>query len=289
MTQQPSPNSRPLGGPSPRLVAPEGTVDCHMHIFPEGHAAQAGGPPIAELATVEDYAAVQAWLGVTRAVVVQSNAHQFDDAGLVETLGRMDPGTARGVASVAPGTDIATLRRLDDAGVRGARIMDFPGGAVKVAQAKEVEEMVRDLGWSLIVQFNGNDTDAHLPILDSLECDYTIDHVGKFIPPVPADDRRVDAILRLLDKGNAWVKISAPYETSLMGGPDYADVGAIAKRMIAHAPERTLWASNWPHVGVSRDAYPDDVPLLDLLLDWATPEQRQLMLVDNPQRLYFER
>ena len=52
------------------------------------------------------------------------------------------------------------------------------------------------------------------------------------------------------------------------------------------APDRMLWASNWPHPSAPAHA-PDDADLLDLLLDWAPDETtRHKILVDNPARLY---
>nr|WP_234251589.1 hypothetical protein [Halomonas desiderata] len=80
-------NTRPLDGPPPRLVAPPGATDCHMHLYLPGFAAQPGGPGIAELATVEDYRRVQARLGLERVVVTQSNAYQLDNGALLEALG----------------------------------------------------------------------------------------------------------------------------------------------------------------------------------------------------------
>jgi D-galactarolactone isomerase len=93
------------------------------------------------------------------------------------------------------------------------------------------------------------------------------------------------SLLDLLDTGRVWVKLSAPYETSKTGAPAYEDVGAIAKALVKAAPERCLWASNWPHPGQA--TLPDDAQLLDLLLDWAPNERtRRMILVDNPARLY---
>lgn len=279
-------NTRPLDGPPPRLVAPPGATDCHMHLYLPGFAAQPGGPGIAELATVEDYRRVQARLGLERVVVTQSNAYQLDNGALLEALGQLGSEAARGVAAVAPGTAETTLRDWHAQGVRGARIMNLPGGAVTHADMLAVERLIRPLGWHLMVQFNGQHLDDYLDGLQRLEGDYIIDHIGKFMPPVPADDRRVDAILRLLDRGNAWFKLCGGYETSTVGGPRYEDVGAIAWRVVAHAPERVVWGSNWPHVGVPRERYPDDAEQLDVLLGWAGPEARRRILVDNPAALY---
>ena len=279
-------NTRPLDGPAPKLKAPAGATDCHMHFYLDGFAAQPGGPPIAELATPADYAVVQRRLGLERVVITQSNAYQFDNGSTLAALDAIGPEKARAVIAVSPRMSVEELRSLDARGVRGARIMDLPGGAVPISAMKPVERLVREVGWSLIVQFNGRDIERHLEALESIEVNYTIDHLGKFIDPVPADDPRVDHILRLIDRGNAWFKVAGCYETSRTGAPEFADVAPLARRVIAHAPERVIWGSNWPHVGVPRPAYPDDARLLDVLLDWAPRESLHRILVDNPAELY---
>jgi len=279
-------NTRPLHGMPPRLKAPPGATDCHMHFFLDGYSSQPGGPSIAELATTEDYAVVRERLGLERTVIVQPNAYQFDNGATLAALDRIGKETARAVIAVSSETTVAELKGLDARGVRGARIMNLPGGAVTLAEMKPVERLAREVGWHLIVQFNGNEIEEHLDVLKSVETDYVIDHIGKFMPPAAADSRQVDEILRLLDRGNAWFKICGCYETSLSGGPDYADVAAIARRIIAHVPERILWGSNWPHIGAPHSAYPDDAVLLDILLDWAPAGVLQKILVDNPARLY---
>ncbi|MBK7334223.1 MAG: amidohydrolase family protein [Betaproteobacteria bacterium] len=73
--------------------------------------------------------------------------------------------------------------------------------------------------------------------------------------------------------------------SSRSGPPRYEDVSRLARALVAHAPERLLWASNWPHPG--HDAKPDDAALLDLLADWAPlAAVRERILVDNPAALY---
>lgn len=279
-------NTRPLDGPAPRLEAPAGATDCHIHLYLPGYESQPNGPKIPELATVENYRRVQKRLGLERVVVTQPNAYQFDNRALLEALAKIAPQTARGVAAVAPDTPRDELQAWHEKGVRGARIMNLPGGAVTIDKMHDVERLIRPLGWHLMVQFNGRYLDNYLANLHKIESEYIIDHIGKFMDPVAADDSRVDDILRLLDRGNAWFKVCAGYEASLTGGPYYEDVGAIAKCVIEHAPERIIWGSNWPHVGVPREQYPDDAEQLDVLLDWASPELRQKILVDNPAALY---
>ncbi|MFG6666162.1 amidohydrolase family protein [Halomonas sp. HNIBRBA4712] len=279
-------NSRPLTGPSPRLKAPPGATDCHAHIFLPGFESQPDGPPIAELATVDNYRELQKWLGLSRVVITQPNAYQAHNGALVEALDQFGTDVARAIAVITPDTPRQELERLHEKGVRGARIMQLPGGAVGIDQMLAVEKNIQEMGWHLMVQFNGRDLPTYYDELQKIEGRYIIDHIGKFIDPVAADDARVDDILRLIDKGNAWFKICGAYETSLTGAPEFSDVAPIAKRVIQHAPDRILWGSNWPHVGVQRAQYPSDAQQLDILLQWADEQTRQKILVDNPAFLY---
>ena len=94
-------------------------------------------------------------------------------------------------------------------------------------------------------------------------------------------------LLRLVDRGNCYVKLSAPYEVSRIGAPGFDDVAALAKALAKAAPERLLWASHWPHPGMEGDRYPNDAALLDLMLDWVPDEaSRHKMFVENPAHLY---
>ncbi len=79
--------------------------------------------------------------------------------------------------------------------------------------------------------------------------------------------------------------MSAPYETSKVGPPRYEDVGALARSLAAAAPDRMLWATNWPHPG--QTSRPDEKALLDVLSDWAPDAAtRRKILCDNPAALY---
>lgn len=279
-------NTRPLTGPPPALKAPAGATDCHIHLYLPGYEAQPGGPKIPELATVADYRKVQEWLSLERVVVTQPNAYQFDNRAILQGVAEIGQDRARAIVAVEPDATESQIEAFHAQGARGARIMQLPGGAVGIDKLAEVEERIRAFGWHLMVQFNGREIDNYMDTLRAIKTDYIIDHIGKFMPPVDADDARVEQILSLLDRGNAWVKICAGYEASLSGGPEYADVSPIAKQLIQHAPERVIWGTNWPHVGVPREQYPDDAEQLDVLLNWADENTRQKILVDNPAALY---
>jgi predicted TIM-barrel fold metal-dependent hydrolase len=58
--------------------------------------------------------------------------------------------------------------------------------------------------------------------------------------------------------------------------------------LIALAPNRVIWGTDWPHADVFEPRMmPDDAALLDMLLDFAPEEAtRRAILVDTPRSLF---
>src|SRR4030095_16340546 len=136
------------------------------------------------------------------------------------------------------------------------------------------------------VPLDGRELPKYEAQIKRLPGKFVIDHTGKFLEPVGIESVPFRSLLNLVDTGRCWVKLSAPYETSTTGAPKYEDVGRLAKALVKRAPERMLWASNWPHPSV-RPKVPDDVEPLELLADGAPDEaMRRRILVDNPAELY---
>ncbi|MBV9736268.1 MAG: amidohydrolase family protein [Acidisphaera sp.] len=265
---------------------PPGATDTHLHIYEPGHAANplavSGPEPDATLA---DYRREMARLGIARAVIVQPSAYGTDNTCTLAALAELGP-AARGIAILDEATGERELDLLSAQGMVGLRcFMLNPGGMMTWERVARMAPRVTARGWHLDLQFDGGEWPEREDFVRALPGTLVIDHVGKFLAPVDPGGPEVAALLRLLDSGRAWVKLSAPYETSRSGPPDYADVSAIARRLVRHAPDRCLWASNWPHPGQA--PRPDSRTLLDLLAEWAPQaEIRRRILVDNPGRLY---
>ena len=81
-----------------------------------------------------------------------------------------------------------------------------------------------------------------------------------------------------------WVKVSGSDRISRQG-PPYADAVPYARSLVERFGDRTLWGTDWPHP--NQNHVPDDGVLVDLLGE-ITPSAReqQMLLVENPQRLY---
>ncbi len=272
-----------------KLKAPPGACDTHIHIV--GPLERYPIPPEAAIKPgewrLESYLAMLDRIGVERAVVVQPSTYGTDNACTLEAVKRMGP-RARGVATVGSDVTDAELARLTEAGIRGARFHMLTGGVLPWDMLETMAARVQDFGWHIQLQMDGRQLHERLEVLRGLPGTLVIDHTGKFLEPVGPDHPGFKALLGLVESGRCWVKLSAPYETSKSGPPRFEDVGHLAKALIAAAPERMLWASNWPHFNVPEPAdKPDDAMLLDVLLHWAKDEAtRNGILVDNPAELY---
>jgi D-galactarolactone isomerase len=237
-------------------------------------------------ATVDEYRQIMTWLGIDRVVVVQANAYGDDNSVTMQSVEALGD-AARAVVVVKPGVSDEELQRLTDGGARGLRFMALHGGTLGLDMLGEMSARIVPFGWHAVVQLDGRELPNHEEQLLRLPCPFIIDHTGKFLEPVGTDHPAFKSLLRLVDTGRCWVKLSAAYETSKIGAPHYEDVGRLARELVRAAPERMLWASNWPHPQGERLGYPDDADLLDVLLDWAPdPAAREKILVSNPAELY---
>ena len=276
---------RPLSGPAPRLKLPAGTCDTHMHFYGPQYPKHPDGVPPAPEATVADYRQLMTWLGIERVVVVQPNAYGDDNRCTMDSVAELGLDKARAIVVVKPGVSDAELERLTKGGARGVRFMCQAPGHLKWDAMDEMVPRVRAFGWHPIVQFDGLEFPEHEAQLKRIQGDYVIDHIGKFLSPVTPDHEAFKSLLRLLDRGNCYIKLSAPYESSRSDPPGYDDVTVLAKAIAKAAPERLLWASNWPHPG--QQNYPSDNGMLDLMMEWVPDDSvRRKMFVDNPAKLY---
>ena len=268
----------------PRLAAPPGACDCHMHVYDRRYKPAPTSPFPPPDAPVDAYRAVQRELGLSRAVVVQPNAYAFDNACTEDAILALGA-TARGVATIRPDIADAEIERLKRAGFRGARCFMLKGGLLSWDDVDAIAAKVARFGWHVQLQVDGRELPLHSDRIARLPTEAVIDHNGKFLEPVSPAHPSFRALLTLLDRGRCWVKLSAPYETSKSGPPAYEDVSALARALAAAHPERCVWASNWPHPNINPS--PSNAAMLDLLLDWAPDEAtRRRILVDNPARLY---
>ena len=258
--------------------------DCHVHIY-DGIQALAPTanftPPFAPL---ENYQKVQSELGISRVVVIQPTGYGFDNTCTLEAISKLGDG-ARGVAVIKPDISDAELFSLHVAGVRGVRFMMLPGGLLPWDVLTLVASKIAQLGWNINLQLDGCEIHHHEHLLRDLPCKLVIDHIGKFLTPIQINDASFISLCRLLDSGNCWIKLSAPYESSRSGFPDYADLRDRTQYLASNYSNRVLWASNWPHPNVKPE--PSNFDMLNWTMQFFTNSLTQkYLLIDNPAEVY---
>jgi 2-pyrone-4,6-dicarboxylate lactonase len=282
LTPPPDPNPR-----KPRLVCPPGSVDCQVHLF--GPAADypfdPGSRYISEDALPETNIALQDALGLSHAIIVSGGGYGMDTKHLEDTLRRF-PDRFRGVALLPPETTQAEMARLHGLGVRGLRFVSPAHGAHLPHLSERAAAMAAELGW--VVQFYPaqGDLGDFADRLMALPGPVVLDHFGAIPAAGGLDQPAFRTMLRMLDSGRVWVRLSGPMRCTKEDFP-YPSVTPLAKALVAHAPERLVWGSDWPHVNMRGRLMPNDGDLLDQMLDWAPEEAvRNRILSDNARALY---
>ena len=173
--------SNSAGTEAPKLKAPEGACDCHMHIY---DAARFPMPPSTRVppsnATVSHYRLLQKRIGTTRVVVVQPRNYAIDNRVTVDAIAQLGP-NARGVAVLHPTVTDAELKALHAAGVRGIRFTlgDPATAVVKVDMIEPLAKRVAHFGWQLS-QCNPDFSSDHVGINPLLS---TVGFEGTFQRP----------------------------------------------------------------------------------------------------------
>lgn len=227
-----------------------GACDCHVHIYEDRFPLIPGVawvPPHSPVSAYREQ--VQLPLGIDRAVVVQPTGYGFDNSCTLDALAQFGD-SARGIALLAPDAPDAEIARLHAGGMRGVRYMMI-GGVLSWASLPGMAARMANADWMVNLQLDGRTMPEHEDVLKRLPCRLVLDHNGKFLEPVAPSHPSFQSLLRVIDSGRVWIKLSAPYETSKTGAPGYDDVSLLARTLAETFPERCLWASNWPHPGRS--------------------------------------
>lgn len=271
----------------PKLALPKGACDAHLHLFGEKAKFPFATDATYESlpATAEMLIALQEKVGLSRAVVVSGGAYGRNYAVLEDALTRY-PDRFRGVALMPENTLPAEFERLTKLGVRGLRFITAARGNVLPTINEDVAKRAADCGWHVQFYPRGTDLIEHEQRLLALPNTIVLDHFASIPAEGGINQPAFTTLLRMIDSGRVWVKISGPMRCTAQEYP-YAPVTALARALVAHAPERLVWGTDWPHVNMNDREMPNDGDLVDLIAEWVPDEAvRRRILVENPCVLY---
>jgi predicted TIM-barrel fold metal-dependent hydrolase len=233
-------------------------------------------------------------IGIERAVVVQPSVHGLDNSATLDAIASSD-GRFRGVGRIDDQTPKSELHRLHRSGIRGVRfnLLDRPRGNVKLDVLDRCVEHIAELGWSVDLHIDMKNLIGQENRIRNMPVPVVIDHIARVKPPEGLKQAGFELLLDLLRLKHVWVKVSGADKicnSKVYGyfGLPFIEVIPYARAVIAAAPDRIIWGSDWPHSNnFSPGHTPNDSDLIDLLAAFAPDEStRKKILVDNPAALY---
>ncbi len=238
---------------------------------------------------LSDYLHMLDTLGFERAVLVQPSVYGTDNTVMLEAI-KTAGGRLRGVAVVDEDIADDELKALDAAGVRGVRVnivdvKDRKPGTLPMAALTGLAQRIAPLRWHMEFLIHADE----FPNLDETFADFPVEivlgHLGYLTVGKQPDDAGFQALLRLMQSGRAWVKLTGPYRITAEPLP-YPDTAPFAHALVEANRERVIWGTDWPHV-MLKGRMPNDGDLANLLSDWIPDANvRQQVLVRNPEKLY---
>ena len=286
----PDPNTR-----KPTFTPPPNSCDTHFHVFgpPERFPFVSTHEYIPPAAPLEHYLKMTAVIGIERAVVVQPSVHGLDNSATLDAIARSQ-GRFRGVARIDDKKPKSELKRLHEAGIRSVRfnLLDRPRGNVALHVFDRCVEHVAEFGWSVDLHIDPTNLLAQENRIRALPT-VVIDHIARIKPAAGLSQPAFQLLLDLLKQKRVWVKVSGADKIcntlvhSYYGLP-FVEVIPFAQAVIAAAPDRVIWGTDWPHSNNFAPGHtPNDGDLVDLFAAFAPDEvTRRKILVDNPAALY---
>jgi predicted TIM-barrel fold metal-dependent hydrolase len=241
------------------LQLPDGCWDSHMHVIDTINyplAPEARYLPESHL--LEDALNKEEALGIPNIVLVQPSIYGYDNSCLLDVLRKLGPHRSRGVVVFDPDNiDQQTLQSWHKLGVRGVRV-NFQSYGREVAEKElrsllqKYANLIRPLDWVLQLYMPLSTMPMLESIISRLRIRVCIDHFGFPQSTDFLDTRRTDpyimpgfeSLIRLMNAGNTYVKISAPYRFC----HDLELLGEMCKALFSSGRgERVVFGTDWPH------------------------------------------
>jgi predicted TIM-barrel fold metal-dependent hydrolase len=272
--------------PKPRLKLPPGACDCHFHfIGPQAQFPLRPDHVFSHLrfedTSFDDWQRMQAALGLSRGLHVQSMMYGRSYEIVLHAQSRFPDRIRTVVIMPWPGITDRELTILTDNGVVGARLAWRTEKALDRRQIDRLDHF----GWSMHYLVRTGEMDpAWGEVILASPGNFVIEHTGYPPPEKGPDSAEFGFVMKCLETGRGWVKLSPRFS-----GEEtfpFADTNPFIRKLVEAAPDRLLWGSDWPHPQYFKPM-PNDVGLLDMMLDWVPDEAtRRRIFVDNPAELF---
>ncbi|ETI22651.1 hypothetical protein G647_06727 [Cladophialophora carrionii CBS 160.54] len=219
-------------------------------------------------------------------VLVQPSIYGNDNSCMLQALDELTPKHGRAVVGLDPKTiDHETMEKWHAAGVRGARLnLVSVGREVSEdelrAELESYARVLKPFKWVLQLYIPLALAMSLVNIVPGLGVKVCIDHFGSpdlpqhFDPSrtiYPYDMQGFASLVSLLQAGNTWVKLSAPYRLS--NDPEMRDLDPVGRELIIKGVNRVVYATDWPH---TRFDNIDSVPFIEKCFEWCGGDEHAI-------------
>lgn len=270
----------------PKLKLPPGACDCHFHfIGPQTQFPLRPNHVFSHLqfedTSIDDWLKLQEALGFSRGLHVLSMMYENNYEIALHAQNRLGDRIRSVIVPWEQITD-GELDLLTDNGVVGYR--------VAWRLTKEIDERLvartTERGWSIHYLHRADDQamDSWKQKILRTPGRFVLEHMGGVDPSKGVDGEGFKFLLECLETDRCWIKLSP--RISKQDDFPFSDVDPLVTKLVEHAPHRLLWGSDWPHPQYFKKM-PNDVTLLDQMLDWVPDEKiRNMIFVDNPAEIF---
>jgi predicted TIM-barrel fold metal-dependent hydrolase len=219
-------------------------IDTHAHVYTLDmpRKSESWHRPPAD-ASIDDYIAALDDNNVTFGILAAASLYGDYNDYLLEAVRRHK--RLRTTVIVNPRTDLDQLRRMNDAGVVGIRLQFRNVADVPDLKSYEYQVLMRraaDLGWHVHLHDDAARLPNYIAAIEGAGPRLVIDHLGRPEAGSGVDSEGFTAVLRAVERGNTWIKLSGWFRIE----PDGYAATIVSKLLRDVGPQRLMWGSDWP-------------------------------------------
>lgn len=260
-------------------------VDCHFHLFDKSipFVDRPRHTPDYDF-TADDVLATFDRHGVHYGVIAGASLYGSYHDHVIRAVRK----SKRLRASVIgdPSLDLYTMERMAADGVVGVRLVwislsDDRLPDIRASEWRRLLRRVRDLDWHVHLHVGPGRLPSILPTIGDSGAKTVIDHFGYPDPKLGLNCPTFQTVLRAIDNGRTWVKLSAAYRIGRDAVLPYA-----AKLLEVAGPQRLVWGSDAPFASFEgKVTYQQTI---DDFSRWVPdPAARRIIGNETPLKLYF--
>jgi len=264
---------------------PQGPViDTHAHVFSTSMPLKAGAwhTPAAD-ATAEQFIETLDANGITFGILAGASISGTNNDYTLAACHHQR--RLRTTVILSPECSLQQMKEMAARGVVGVRfqwlnVPDAPD--IASSDYRSLLRNIAELDWHVQLHDAGFRLPAYLPALEAAGVKVVVDHFGRPDVEHGISGAGFQRLLRSIEGGRTWVKLSAPFR---LGSETL--VQQAAKSLLENAgPERLMWGSDWPFAAFeSRFSYAQALASVNELVPDAAMRHR--ISCDTPLKFYF--